>query len=293
MRGSETLDSLFQRAVSAIDAGDVAALERLLADHPELLRERLDTPGAWLRAEVGGALEGYFQRPYLLWFVAGNPVRRERLPANIVEMTRALVRAAERAGAADLVEQLTYTLGLVSTGRVPRESGVQLELIDLLIDAGARPGDGLGALAHRNLDALRRLIERGGELTLAAALCLGRTDDVRRLTRAATPADRQIALAAAALLGMTPELGALIELGVDLDAYSTGIHPHATALHHAVDSGSLAAVQVLVEAGAALDTRDRVYGGTPLDWAEHAGNAQIAAYLRTAERRRAEQEPRA
>jgi hypothetical protein len=38
--------------------------------------------------------------------------------------------------------------------------------------------------------------------------------------------------------------------GVDLNAYSPpGFHPHGTALHHAVDSGSLDAVKVLVEAG--------------------------------------------
>jgi ankyrin repeat protein len=45
-------------------------------------------------------------------------------------------------------------------------------------------------------------------------------------------------------------------------------------------SGSLAAVKVLVKAGATLDTRDTVQGGTPLGWAEHAKRAEIAAYLR-------------
>jgi peptide-methionine (S)-S-oxide reductase len=45
---------------------------------------------------------------------------------------------------------------------------------------------------------------------------------------------------------------------------------HSTPLHQAVSSGSLAAVQVLVEAGADLTTRDRIYDGTPLGWAEHS-----------------------
>jgi hypothetical protein len=35
-------DPLFRQAVSAIDAGDVIALERLLTAHPRLVRERLD-----------------------------------------------------------------------------------------------------------------------------------------------------------------------------------------------------------------------------------------------------------
>lgn len=54
-RSSDLLDPLVHQAVAAIDAGDVAALERLLAEHPRLLRERLDAPGAWLRDQVGGA----------------------------------------------------------------------------------------------------------------------------------------------------------------------------------------------------------------------------------------------
>ena len=61
----------------------------------------------------------------------------------------------------------------------------------------------------------------------------------------------------------------------------------ATPLHHAVSAGSLDAVRVLVESGARLDTRDTAYGGTPLGWAEYAGNkdphAGIAAYLRERE----------
>ncbi len=63
---SEILDSLFREAVSDIDAGDVTALERLLAAHPKLVRDRLDCPGAWLRDKVGGALVGFFEKPYLL-----------------------------------------------------------------------------------------------------------------------------------------------------------------------------------------------------------------------------------
>jgi len=59
----EHLDSSFREAVSAIDAGDVAELERLLTAHPELARERLTSPGAWLRDKVGGARGGVFQRP--------------------------------------------------------------------------------------------------------------------------------------------------------------------------------------------------------------------------------------
>ena len=71
----KTLDELFCAAVSAIDAGDVVEVERLVTAHPALVRDRLEAPGAWLRDTVGDALEGFFQKPYLLWFVAEDPVR--------------------------------------------------------------------------------------------------------------------------------------------------------------------------------------------------------------------------
>ena len=76
---SEISDPLFRAAVAAIDTGDVTALERFLAAQPQLLRDRLEGYG-----------EGYFQRPYLLWFVAENPIRNGTLPANIGDVTRTM-----------------------------------------------------------------------------------------------------------------------------------------------------------------------------------------------------------
>jgi hypothetical protein len=282
MADPKLVDVLFREAVSAIDAGDVSTLERLLTAHPELVNERLESPGAWLREKVGEALEGYFRRPYLLWFVAENPVRNDKLPANIAEVTRVILLAAQRHPAADLQEQLDYGLGLVCSGRVSRECGVQSELIDVLGDAGADANGALpSALAHRELAAAERLLQRGAKLTLLAAVCTGRADDVEHLARSASAAQRQAALAGAALYGQAPFLSILIDLGVDVSAYNPpGLHAHGTALHHAVDSGSLAAVQVLVEAGAALDTRDRIHQGTPLGWAEYLHRPEIADYLR-------------
>ena len=274
------LDSLFRAAVSHIDAGQLSELQSLLATNPSLTVARLESPGSWLRDLVDGALKGYFQDPYLLWFVAENPIRHEKLPANIVEITGAIIAAAKHEQVQSLQEQLDYTLGLVVTGRVPRESGMQLQLMDVLIDAGATPGAGHGALSARNLEAAAHLVKRGGELTLATAILLERDAEVDRLASDASIRDKQIALVAAALNGRAKALARLLQLGVDIDAYSTGIHPHATAVHHAVDSGSLETVKVLVEAGARLDTKDKVYNGTPLDWAEHEGRREIADYLR-------------
>src|SRR5215831_3783747 len=92
-----SIDQLFQQAVTFIGAGDVPALERLLTDHPELARERLAVPGPWLRDKIGGALDGFFKGPYLLWFVAEDVPVLGRLPKNIAEVTRAILRAARSA----------------------------------------------------------------------------------------------------------------------------------------------------------------------------------------------------
>ncbi len=266
----EIPDPLFQEAVSALDAGAVSALESLLSAHPDLVRDRIDFG------------EGYFRRPYLLWFVAENPIRNGTLPQNIAEVTRAILRAVERSAADTRQEQIDSALALVCSGRVARESGVQHGLIDVLGDAGADlDGALLPALAHRELAAAEQLLHRGATLTLLAAVCTGRTDEVARLVKTASLGDRQTALAGAALYGKAGALALLIAPGIDLNAYNPpGFHPHGTALHHAVDSGSLEAVQVLVEAGADLGTRDRIYQGTALDWAEHLQRLEIAAYLR-------------
>jgi hypothetical protein len=112
MDESTTLDAIFQRAVSAIDAGEVRELEHLVAINPRLVRERLNAPGAWLRDKVGSALDGFFQRPYLLWFAAEDPVRNGRLPGNIADVTRMIVRGAERDRVETLREQIDYALRL-------------------------------------------------------------------------------------------------------------------------------------------------------------------------------------
>jgi ankyrin repeat protein len=129
------------------------------------------------------------------------------------------------------------------------------------------------------------------KLTLAAAICLERMDDVARLLPEASAEDRHIALEAAAFNGITQAIGMLIRLGVDVNAYNINVQYHATPLHNAVCSGSFEAVKKLVEAGAKVDAKDTAYQATPLTWAEYylrggtSGNpakqyAAIVDYLR-------------
>jgi peptide-methionine (S)-S-oxide reductase len=150
MNNIDIKDPLFREAVEAIDAGNLSSLQDLLESNPQLAGKRLDSPD-----------EGYFKHPYLLWFVADNPIRHEKLPANIVDITRILIDAVRTNATDSFQQQIDYTLGLVATGRIPRESGVQKKWIDLLIDNGATPENGIGALAHGNIDAAKHLIKRG------------------------------------------------------------------------------------------------------------------------------------
>ena len=290
---SPSLDTLFRQAVSAIDAGDIPALERRLNEHPGLVGERLDAPGAWLRDQVGRALDGFFARPYLLWFVAEDPVRTGTLPANIADVARTLIVAARRAAVTSLQEQLDHTLSLVAWSGVAARCGVQLELLDVLLDAGARPdGSPDNALVNGHQAAAAHLVARGAPMTLGTALCLGRWDEVARLAAGANAAQRQFAFVLAALNGRAEGLRRAIALGVPLNAPSADLQSHATALHHAVGSGALDAVRVLVEAGADRGARDTLWDGTPLGWAEHyvaegkddgsrKRYAAIAEYLRS------------
>ncbi|MEP7323880.1 MAG: ankyrin repeat domain-containing protein [Saprospiraceae bacterium] len=258
MDNSEIKDPLFLEAVNYIDRGDYIQLQDLLDKNPALVGTRLELPEG-----------GYFKNPYLLWFIADNPIRVDTLPKNIVEITRLIMEYVRIHDITVFQEQIDYTLGLVVTGRIPRESGSQIELMDLLLDAGAIPGNGHGALAHGNVDAARHLLKRGGNLTLTTAICLELKEDISHLAQSSSKSERQIALIAAAFFGKSEMIDFLIHLDIDVNSFidsSSGFHSHATALHQAVYSGSMESVILLIEAGANLNTTDRIYQGTPLGW---------------------------
>lgn len=268
-----------------MDAGDLPTLERLLALHPELVRERLDAPGAWLHDLVGSALDGFFARPWLLWFVAEDPVRTGTLSPNIAAAAKAIIAAVRRQAPGTLQQQVDHALRLVAWSPVAAECGVQLSLIDVLIQAGASPdGRPEDALVNGNVAAAAYLIARGARPTLASALCLERWEDVERLAPEATPALLQFAYILSALNGKAEAVRRALDLGADLDAPSPELYSHATAVHHAVCSGSLETVRALVEAGADLTRRDTAWGGTPLGWAEYyreqrRGGPKESAYV--------------
>jgi hypothetical protein len=257
----EITDFTARQAVAAIDSGRTTELLDLIGKQPGLVKDRLRT--AW---------EGYFKDPYLLWFVADNPIRINKLPENIVELTRLLVQAVKREAPATFQQQIDYTLGLVASGRIPRECGVQIAMIDLLIDAGASPACAMAALANGNVEAAEYLIVLGDNLTLAMAVCLERMDGINQIAAQAGSDEKLTAITAASFYGKANMIERLLEMGIDPNGFpdaKSSFHSHATPLHQAVSSGSLNAVKLLVEAGARLDVRDKIYNGTPLGWAAH------------------------
>jgi hypothetical protein len=267
-RHEQIEDTVFRRGVDLLDAGDAVGLRAYLGEHPQLARQRVAFEGV-----------NYFRNPTLLEFVAENPVRHGRLPRNVVEIARVLLDVgAERAA-------LNETLGLVCSGRVARECGVQVGLIDLLCDYGAEPDSALqAALGHGEFEAVKALIRRGARVDLPVAAGLGRSEEAAQLLPCASREDRHRALALACQFGHLEIVKALLDAGEDPDRFNpVGSHSQSTPMHQAAWAGHDAVVQLLLEHGARIDLKDVLWHGTPADWAEYGGKTELAAYLRALE----------
>ena len=281
MKNAAGFDLLFKQAVSAIDAGDEIRLKELLDAHPELATDRLYSPGEWLTNVIGDALNSFFKDPYLLWFISEDAVRNRSLPPNIANIAVIIIQKARSEKAASLQEQLDYAIKLAAWSGVARECGVQIDLLDVLIDAGAfKEGVSNDALVNGNLDAAEHLIERGAKLTLATALCLEKWEEADKLALTATNIETQFSLVLAALDGKAKAVARAVSYGADINKPSEHLYSHGTPLHHAVWSGSVETVKVLVEAGADVNTKDSLWDGTPLGWAEYGKRLEVAKYLK-------------
>lgn len=258
-------DPIFRRAVNLIDSGDTSGLSRLLNENPALIRQRVLLEGG-----------NYFRNPGLLEFIAENPIRHGTLPANILDVTRLLLEAKPEHSSID------DTLGLVASGRIPRECEVQAPLLEILCAYGANPNSALPTAAlHGEFAAVRTLIQLGATPDLSTLAALGETEACRRRLPAADSAEHHLALALAAQYGHAEIVRALLDAGEDPNRYNPpGAHSHSTPLHQAALAGHLPVVRLLVERGARLDIKDLLWQGTPADWAQHQDRKEIVSYLR-------------
>jgi hypothetical protein len=259
-------DPIFRRAVDLIDAGDIEGLRENLKKHPGLLHQHVEFEGG-----------NYFRNPSLLEFIAENPVRRGKLPKNIVDIAKVILDAGAVSPA------LNETLMLVATGCVPRECGVQVPLIDLLCHRGADPNHAAEIAAVLfELPAAEALVRRGALMTLPLAAAMGKTGEARQLLMEADAGQRHLALSLASQYGHAEIAELLLDADEDPNRFNpVGGHSHCTPLHQAAGNGHLDVVKLLIAHGAKTDIKDILFGGTPIGWATYNGKKDVEAYLRS------------
>jgi hypothetical protein len=263
----------FESAVEAIITGNVTTLKQLLHANPELIRARSTREHhATLLHYVGAnAVEGY----------------RQKTPKNAVKVAEVLLKAGAEVDA-DLAyspamrgrypERMgSTTLAMVATSVHPAAAGVQLGLLDTLLNAGASvdgvPGRWsplLAALHNGRGQAAAFLAQHGARLDLEGAAGAGRLAAVKAffhedgsLKSNATKAQMELGFLWACEYGRTRVAAFLLRRGVDV-----AVRPHGeTGLHWAAYSGHLAIVKLLLLRNAPVDVKDARYGGTPLGWA--------------------------
>ena len=278
-----SLVARFERAADAIVSGDTATLKQLLREEPELIRAR--------SAREHGAT--------LLHYVSANGVEghRQKTPKNIVRIAEILLEAgAEVDAEADVYGGGATTLGLAATSVYPEEAGVQISLLEKLLEYGARidqPAAGheqsavRGCLANGRPKAAEFLASRGARLDFEGAAGVGRLDVVRdhfekdgRRKPGITKERVDSAFRLACGYGRRSVVDFLLDRGADVA--SQGRSGGMTALHMAVIGGHPEIVRLLLARNAPLEARN-VYGGTVLGqatWsAAHGGDPEVYAEI--------------
>jgi len=264
--------SQFELAAGAVVNGDVTTLERLLRENPRLIRERSTRE----------------HRATLLHYVSANGVEdfRQKTPENAVEVAKILLRAGSEVEAVAACYGGSKTLDLVATSIHPAHAGVQIELLETLLNAGAAiegfPGKSVvnGCLANGRREAAEFLARRGARLDLEGAAGVGWLDLVRGFFNEdsspkanATRAQMQTGFMWACEFGRDSVIEFLLDKGVDV---ATEVHG-MIGLHWAIVEGHLGTVKLLLERRAPLEWRNR-YGGTALGCAMWAVNHSDRGY---------------
>lgn len=274
----------FELAAEAVISGDEASLRQALT---------ADTGLTTARSTRVTCHDPPVHAATLLHYIAANGVEgyRQKSPANAVAMARLLLESgAEVDALAGMYGGQYATLGMLVSSSPPAHAGVQVPLTHLLIDHGAAI-DGAGSPAWHSpvltalrfgfVDCAEALAARGARTDDLAILAgLGRLEDFTNHLPAASPDSRRRALALAAQLGHSAIVRALLEAGEDPGRFNPpDYHSHATPLHHAALHGHLETVRLLIAHGARLDIEDRLWHSTPLSWAEHNSQTEVAAFL--------------
>jgi ankyrin repeat protein len=286
----------FETAVYAIVTGDALTLRRLLHNNPELIHARSSRE----------------HHATLLHYIGANAVEQynQKTPKNAAQIAKILLEAG-----AEVEADLGYgskmrrkypermgstTLGMVATSCHPAEAGVQIELLKILLDAGASinglPGkwDTVNAALHNGRGhAAQFLARRGARLNLESAAGTGQLEAVKTffkkngdLKTTVTKKQLELGLMWACEYGHSRVVAFLLERGINAAAM-----PHGeTGLHWASFGGHAEIVKRLLKRNAPLDIKDQRFDGTPLGWAlygwcdpapeaNHAGYYEVVAIL--------------
>ena len=223
----------FEGAAEAIVRGDEQTLQRLLQQHPALIRARSTRE----------------HNATLLHYVSANGVEnyRQKSPPNAARITELLLEAgADVEAEANVYGAGCTALGLVATSTPPRQAGVQIPVIDLLLAYGAQiehpdlAGKGSDAiyacLANGCPEAADYLAKRGGRVGLIGAAGIGRLDVVQQLVDGADASRREMALRYAAGYGQREIVQFLLDRGVNVEGHhgdgKTALY-YARLGHHA------------------------------------------------------------
>lgn len=277
----------FEAAADAVVSGDVTTLERLLREHPDLVRARSTRT----------------HHSTLLHYVSTNGVEyfRQKPSPNAVKVAEALLEAgAEVDAMADMYGGSATAFGLAATSLHLWLAGVVDPLMDVLLDHGAAidpPSGGgstvNGCLANGRPWAAEFLAGRGARLDLEGAAGVGRLDLVRSffnedgcVKAPATHAQMKDGFAWACEFGRADVVDFLLQRGMDVGARLR--HHGQTGLHWAAAGAHVETVKVLLDHKALVDAKDETWGGTPLQWAlfgwgNPAPGSALERYYRTVE----------
>jgi ankyrin repeat protein len=265
----------FEQAADVIVTGAVEHLEKILRDHPDLVR----------------ATSTRRHQATLLHYVSANGIEdyRQKTPNNIVEIANLLLETGAEVNAIADVYGGSTTLGLVATSIHPEHAGMQEALLQLLLDHGATidPANSPAGplinicLANGRVQSAEFLSQRGATLDLEGAAGLGRVDlvkdyfdDSAAIRPTTTQTQMERAFLWAAEYGRNPVVDFLLQRGVPPE---TQANTGQTALHWAVIGGQVDTIKLLLDRGASLEAKN-VHGGTPLGqalWSAAHGNPKI------------------
>ncbi len=242
------------------DARDVARLNSLLAEHPELAVEPMLS---WCDHPQGASPLGYVA---MLRYDTSRGIWRD------VPGTAAIARALLKAGApadGDPADAETPLMTAASYGDAEVAQALIEAGADLAATASADAGGVPGGTALRHaavfgMADVAQVLLAAGATDLVQAAAAG---DITALLTAETPQhDRVAALRMAAEHGRLDVIDQLLSAATPVDGVDAD---GSTALHEAAYSGRADSVRHLLARGADPGRRDTRFGGTPLGWCRH------------------------